>query len=196
MSTSGLAHDTGIDIALLGRAARRDQTAIAALYDRHSSLLYSLILKILHQHCDAEDVLQEVFLRVWQRADTYNPTFGSPTSWLVRIARNRAIDRLRSRRAREAPAAAFGSPAVVDPVDNPQPAGDPIVRSERERAIARALGRLDQDQRTLIEQAFFLGYTHAELAERLQIPLGTVKTRIRTGLLALRKELQHAAMNL
>ena len=89
-----------IDLGLLERITIRDETALAALYDRHSRLAYSVIMRILGSTSDAEDVLQETFVRVWSRADTYDAVLGSPATWLVRIARNRAIDRLRARRAR------------------------------------------------------------------------------------------------
>src|SRR5262245_31442548 len=98
---------TEIDLGLLMRIAARDETALAEFYDRHSRLAYTLIMRILRVPSDAEEVLLEVFERVWSRTDTYNALLGSPTAWLVRIARNRAIDRLRSRRAR--------ANVVVDP---------------------------------------------------------------------------------
>ena len=88
------------DLDLLQRLAARDESALAALYDRHSRLAYSVILRILRSPSDAEDVLQETFVRVWSRADSYDVRLGSPAAWLVRIARNRAIDRLRARRVR------------------------------------------------------------------------------------------------
>jgi RNA polymerase sigma-70 factor, ECF subfamily len=188
--------DTIADVALLRRAASRDHAAVAALYDRHARLLYSVILRILRDQSDAEDVLQDVFVRVWEHADTYNEGLGSPTAWLVRVARNRAIDRLRMRQARDerqAMPASDGSDEGLrlDLVEAPSASPeDATATSERQRTIAAALNRLNADQRMLIEQAFFFGYTHSEIAERLGIPLGTVKTRIRTGMLALRRDLQ------
>ena len=90
--------NTGIDLGLLQRIAVRDETALAQLYDRHSRLAYSVIVRILRSSSDAEDVLQETFIRVWSRAETYDAVLGSPAAWLTRIARNRAIDRLRGAR--------------------------------------------------------------------------------------------------
>ena len=116
------------DIALLDRIARRDQAGLAELYDRHCRLLFSLILRILRDRGEAEDVLQEVFVRVWDRADSYNPSLGTPAAWLVRISRNRAIDRLRSRTVR----AGIQAPEV----DRPEQAADPGAR-RRSRALCR-----------------------------------------------------------
>jgi RNA polymerase sigma-70 factor (ECF subfamily) len=182
-----------VDLELLERIAMRDSSAVAALYDRHSRTLYSLIHHIVRDNGEAEDVLQEVFLRVWEKAATYDPMLGSPTAWLVRIARNRAIDRVRSRRSRPV---TESTDAVADerpfeaPASTPDPEGA-AREVEKQQALAGALSQLAPDQRMLIEQAFFLGYTQAELAKRYSLPLGTVKTRIRTGMIAMRGHLQH-----
>jgi RNA polymerase sigma-70 factor (ECF subfamily) len=146
------------DIALIERIVARDQLAIGDLYDRHHRLLFGLILRIIGDRSEAEEILQEVFVLVWTRAETYNVSLGPPVAWLVRIARNRAIDRRRS-------------------------------NTVRLRAVVRALESLPREQHQLIEQAYFLGLTQTELAERFKLPLGTVKTRIRTGMLALREQL-------
>jgi RNA polymerase sigma-70 factor, ECF subfamily len=175
------------DRALLDRVAARDASAIAALYDRHSRLLFGLILWILRNRSEAEEVLQEVFLRAWTRIETYDTSLGSPAAWLVRIARNRAIDRLRADRLRSQPA---DPPAAPMPVETPETA----VSSERQRAVERALGTLPAEQRELIEHAYFQGLTQSELAARFRIPLGTVKTRIRSGMMALQQSLQPAGV--
>ena len=186
-------HLTHADLQLLERIAGRDTSAVAALYDRHARTLYSLIHRIVRDAGEAEDVLQEVFLRAWEKADTYDPALGSPMAWLVRISRNRAIDRVRARRSR---------PATEGPGDRiderlfemPGAAPSPerlTSASEEQRALAGALSRLAPEQRVLIEHAYFMGLTQSELAERFKLPLGTVKTRIRTGMLAMREHLQH-----
>jgi RNA polymerase sigma-70 factor (ECF subfamily) len=144
-----------------------------------------LILRILRDRSDAEEVLQEVFLTVWTRVETYDRDLGSPVAWLVRIARNRAIDRLRANQARTR--GAEGAP-VADAVETPEATA---CLTERQRAVVRALDSLPADQRELIETAYFMGLTQSELADRFQLPLGTVKTRIRMGMMALRRELQH-----
>ena len=178
------------DIALLDRIARRDQGGLAELYDRHCRLLFSLILRILRDRGEAEDVLQEVFVRVWDRADSYNPSLGTPAAWLVRISRNRAIDRLRSRTVR----AGIQAPEIDRPEQaaDPAPDADPerfAASTEERRVIAEAVAALPPEQRVLIECAFFEGDTQSELAERFDLPLGTVKTRIRTGMQSLRRAL-------
>jgi RNA polymerase sigma-70 factor, ECF subfamily len=175
--------DPGADIVLIERIVDRDEAAVGALYDRHCRLLFGLILRIIRDRSEAEEILQEVFVLVWTRAETYNVSIGPPAAWLVRIARNRAIDRLRANAVRL---------RAVESAPEPAPAESPESRasvSEQQRAVARALESLPPDQRVLIEQAYFLGLTQSELAERFKLPLGTVKTRIRTGMLALRDQL-------
>jgi RNA polymerase sigma-70 factor (ECF subfamily) len=180
----GGSDDARADIALLGRVIARDGRAIGELYDRHSRLLYALILRILRNRSEAEEVLQEVFVQVWTRADTYQVELGAPVAWLVRIARNRAIDQIRSNSVRARTAEATPLPP---PVETPEARA---VMSEQQRAVARALGMLPLEQRELIEHAYFQGLTQSELAERFHLPLGTVKTRVRTGMMTLRRELQ------
>ena len=175
--------DTRTDIALLDRIVARDEQAVAELYDRHHRLLFGLILRILRDRSEAEEVLQEVFVLVWTRAETYNVALGSPAAWLVRIARNRGIDRLRANSVRVRAAESVPLPAAAE---SPEASA---ALSEQQRAVACALQSLPADQRLLIEQAYFLGLTQSELAERFNLPLGTVKTRIRTGMIALRERL-------
>jgi RNA polymerase sigma-70 factor (ECF subfamily) len=175
---------TRADIALINRVVVRDPSAIGELYDRYSRLLFGLILRILKERGEAEDVLQEVFLSVWTRAESYNASLGSPAGWLVGIARNRAIDRLRANSVR---LRAMDVPAPPPVAENPE---WQAARGERQRDVARALDALPAEQRTLIEEAYFLGLTHSELAARFRLPLGTVKTRVRTGMVALRQQLQ------
>lgn len=189
--------DVSVDFALLQRIVARDERAVAELYDRHSGLVFSVIWRILRSQVDAEDVLQETFVRVWTRAETYDVSLGSPTTWLTRIARNRAVDRLRARRVRaeidgQAPETGTSGEiqeAVAAVSDRPD------VRTEdaaMTSALRGAVARLPETQRVLIEAAYFEGYTHQELADRLGLPLGTVKTRIRAGLLALRTHMEQA----
>jgi RNA polymerase sigma-70 factor (ECF subfamily) len=182
-----------IDLALVQRIAARDEAALAELYDRHSRLAYTLIMRILRSPSEAEDVLQETFVRVWSRADTYDRALGSPATWLTRIARNRAIDRLRARRGNVAVEpevhAGDAEPRSWEPATSETP--ETLLDGHTTAgAVRTALAGLTPAQRALIEGAFFEGYTHAELATRFGVPLGTVKTRIRTGLAALRGRLE------
>ena len=177
------------DITLIERIVSRDTSAVGDLYDRHSRPLFGLILRILRDRSEAEEVLQEVFVAVWNRADTYDVEAGSPGAWLVRIARNRAIDRLRANTARVR--AVESVPVELESSDNPETS---TWLSEQQRAVKRALEMIPPEQRDLIEEAFYQGLTHSELAERHKLPLGTVKTRIRTGLLTLRQQLSQVSV--
>jgi len=172
------------DVAVLDRIIARDPNALGELYDTHSRLLFGLILRILKNRDEAEDVLQEVFVQAWTRASTYQPAFGSPAGWLVGIARNRAIDRLRANAVR----GRASEPTSMSPTrETPESQAS---LGEQQLDIKRALDALPPEQRDLIEQAYFLGFTHSELAARCSLPLGTVKTRIRSGMQALRGHLE------
>jgi RNA polymerase sigma-70 factor, ECF subfamily len=178
-------HDARHDVGLLARISAREAEAIGELYDRHSRLLFGLILRILRNRDEAEEVLQDVFVQVWKRGDTYKAELGTPVQWLVRIARNRAIDRYRANRvrARALEATPPPSPRFHGPDTH-------AALTEQQRVLAQALDGLRIEERQLLEHAYFLGLTQSELAERFNLPLGTVKTRIRTALLTLRRELQ------
>lgn len=183
------------DLDLLQRIAARDDGALASLYDRHSRLAYSVILRILRSTSDAEDVLQETFVRVWARADSYDASLGSPAAWLARIARNRAIDRLRAKRVRGDISVEPGIGPGGETVQTPEPhtlnTPELALRdATTARALQTAMADLPDAQRELIQAAFFDGYTHSELSSRFGVPLGTVKTRIRTGLSAMRERLE------
>jgi len=187
--------DVTADLALLQRIAARDDAAVAEFYDRHSRLTFAIIRRILQSPSDAEEVLQETFVRVWSRADTYDPRLGSPAAWVVRIARNRAIDRLRARQARAdvnapVPAAAEAAPPEPPTRETPETM---LQNAFAAMAVRGAVAELPAPQRTLIEAAFFEGYTHQELSARFGVPLGTVKTRIRNGLVSLRVRLEQTA---
>ena len=168
---------------------------MAELYDRHHRVAHAIIRRIVQSPSDAEEVLQETFVRVWSRAETYDARLGSPAAWIVRIARNRAIDRLRARQARSDVNAAV---PVTDTVPERElPAHDTpeslLHSTHAAMAVRGAVAALPAAQRTLIEAAFFEGYTHQELSARFGVPLGTVKTRIRTGLVSLRVRLEQTA---
>jgi RNA polymerase sigma-70 factor, ECF subfamily len=171
------------DTALLERITASDQHALAELYDRHSRLLFTLILRIVRDRAEAEEILQELFLAVWRKAASYNATLGSPVGWLVGLARNRAIDHLRTSGVRARTLESVEPP----PGDvNPEEAAS---RNQERGRVRSALDTLPDEQRTLIEQAYFRGMSHSELAEAFALPLGTVKTRVRAGMQALRRQL-------
>lgn len=183
-----------VDLRLLQRIAARDTAALAELYDRHNRLIFGLILRIVRDRGEAEDILQETFVRVWDRAEIYDARIGGPLPWIVRVARNRALDRLRSRKVRAAVDAPGVDVAAVEPtadtgIQSPEAA---VLEAERRLRLTDALARLPSSQRQLIEAAFFEGYTHSQLAQRFGLPLGTVKTRIRAGMIAMRQGLVHA----
>ena len=180
--------DSDVDVPLIDRIVGHDERALGELYDRRGRLLYGLIYRILRDRSEAEEVLQEVLIQVWTRAETYNVTLGSPVGWLVRIARNRAIDRLRANSTRLQAIESAPLPLLTESPESR------ACLSEQQRALSRALGALPAAQRALIEQAYFLGLTQSELAERHKLPLGTVKTRIRTGMLALRRQLSQSVI--
>lgn len=186
MASSGLqsAESIRLDVTLVARMAARDASAVGELYDRHSGLLYGLILRVVRDRSEAEDTLQEVFVLAWNRVSTYNASLGSPAGWLIGIARNRAIDRLRANAVRLR--AVESAPLELPPGNDPETSAS---RGEQQRAILRALDAVPSEQRRLIEDAYYLGFTHSELAARHGLPLGTVKTRIRNGLQTLRAQL-------
>lgn len=177
---------------LLDGIAAGDSTALAALYDETNGWVYGLAMRILSDHQVAEEVTLDVFVQVWQRAGSYLPERGHPGTWLMAIARNRALDRRRARRSRErgeelAASAPGGCAECADPAPAPYEAR---VSSERESCVRRAIAELPEAQRTAIELAYFPGLSHAEIAERLGEPLGTIKTRIRLALRKLKDKLQ------
>jgi RNA polymerase sigma-70 factor, ECF subfamily len=181
--------ETAADHLALERMARGDHDALAELYDRHARLVYSLALRIVRDQADAEDIVQEVFSQAWRQAARYQSSRGNVIAWLLNLTRSRAIDRLRGRRSRPE--------GTVDPValevpDLAQPIDETLALSGQATQIRAAVDELSVLQRVAIELAFYEGLTHVEIAERLELPLGTVKTRIRQGLLKLKDRLAGA----
>ncbi|MBI2428331.1 MAG: sigma-70 family RNA polymerase sigma factor [Ignavibacteriales bacterium] len=180
------------DISLLERISRRDSSALSELYDKHSTLLYSIIMRILKEKEETEDVLQEVFVNVWERAEMYDGQLGNPGAWLARIARNRAVDRLRSKnyrtRSKESDIDQHHDYFTADASSNPE---HRAILSSQQEEILIALTSLSKDQKDLIEFAYFRGFTQSELADHFKLPLGTVKTRMRTAMSILRQKLRH-----
>jgi RNA polymerase sigma-70 factor, ECF subfamily len=175
------------DRSTLERMAAGDDGALAELYDRHGRLVYSLALRIVRDQRDAEEVVQDVFAQAWRQSGRYSAGRGSVIAWLMTLTRSRALDRVRGRLAR--PDASADSEPIVEISDGTAPADEQLSIADRAGQVRAALSSLPLLQRLAIELAFYEGLTHTEIAERLEQPLGTVKTRIRQGLMKLRDQL-------
>ena len=175
--------DTG-DTELIERIQRREPDGLAAAYDRYGPITYSLFVRITRDRTMAEDLQQELFMRIWNRARDFDATRGSFGVWIVSIARNMAIDHLRSAQAR------FNM--KLRPIDNLDPslfsqkAGEQESLIDRTRRVKAAFSSLNENERKVLELAYFEGFSQSEIASRLQEPLGTVKTWTRSGLGRLR----------
>ena len=175
------------EAALLRRIASGDGDALTGLFDLHSSVALGLLVRILGDRGEAEEVLQEVFLQVWTQADRYDAARSSPRGWLLMLARSRALDRLRRREARRRREEESAEEDVRRTVE---PAGTERLEAvERQSRVSSALSLLSPEQRHCIELAFYEGLTHTQIAERLNAPLGTVKSRILLGMGKLRQAL-------
>lgn len=170
------------DVELLAEITRGNEQALALLYDRYRSILFGLLLRILHNRAEAEDVLQEIFLQVWQRAANFDETRGKPFTWLVTLTRGRAIDRIRALGSRERTALQ----ATHETEDVISDAEQNAILAERGAVVRNALAELPEEQQRVLKLAYFDGFSQSEIAEKLDSPLGTVKTRMRTGMIRLR----------
>ena len=176
-----------IDAALLEKVGRGDRASFGQLYDRMSGLLFSMAYRVLNDREAAEDVLQDVFIQIWDKASTYDASRGKPLTWAVTLTRNKAIDRLRAARRRYRLREELGREAVLDWHAAGKSSSDELVDSEKTRMVRHAVARLELDQRRAIELAFFGGLTQSEIAAELGEPLGTIKARIRRGMMKLRE---------
>jgi RNA polymerase sigma-70 factor (ECF subfamily) len=179
---SGLASN---DLDLLRRVAQGDEGALGALYDRFGAMVYALAYRIVGQQVDAEEVAMETFAQVWRDAGKFDASRGSVAAWLCVIARSRALDLIRSHSRRQR----LNDSVAREPVESAASAPD-ILHEERRQAVGAALAELPATQREAIELAYYEGLSQSEIAERLQQPLGTIKTRMRTGMLTLRDMLR------
>ena len=172
---------------LLARIAAGDQPALAEFYDASSAKVFGLVMKILADRTVAEEVTMDVYTQVWRRASTYDTERGTPGSWLMMLAKTRAIDRFRSsylERGRQVPL----DHAAEVPGDRATPE-QYSAGLERQRLVQEAMASLSAEQRQAIALAYYWGLSQSEIADRLQLPLGTVKTRMRLGMIRLREVL-------
>jgi RNA polymerase sigma-70 factor, ECF subfamily len=169
------------DAALMNRVMENDQNAMAALFDRYGCMVYSVALRILKDPAQAEDILQEIFVQVWKSPAKFAQGRGSLPAWLAVVARNRAIDALRQRK----PSEPFGDVVVASNLN----LASEVERNRMIEKVRHVMRGLPPEQQRMVDLAFFEGLTHSEIAARTGEPLGTVKTRIRSALASLRKEM-------
>jgi RNA polymerase sigma-70 factor (ECF subfamily) len=177
------------DTQLLRRIAAQDRQAFSQIYDRYATVLYSTIIRILENRADAADVMQEVFVQIWDKAESYNPAAGRPLNWVLTMARNKAIDRLRSQKRRYSFIEEITQELQSDTTFFDSGSAE-IFGHERAGLIRAAVETLPLEQRQAIEMAFLGGMTQHEISASLQQPLGTIKARIRRGMLKLRESLK------
>lgn len=170
--------------ALIGRVAEGDQDALTTLYEATNRFVYGLLLRMLGNAATAEEVLLDVYIQLWKQAARYDRQRGNPRSWLVTMARSRAIDRLRAEGQAAQRGAQLEEAATIAATHD---AEWMATNAEMQRLVCTALEALSQEQREVIELAFYSGLTHSEMAERLKQPIGTVKTRVRRGMIKLRE---------
>ena len=164
-----------------------DRNAVAVLYDRHGSAAYGLAYRITNDATIAEDAVQDAFVSVWQQAARFDPARGKARTWLLTIVHHKAIDAVRRRTGRAARALPEGPEALVATPGNPE---ELAVWSMEADAVRDAIARIPDDQRRTIELAYFVGMTHVEIAEQMNVPPGTVKSRLRIGLEKMRAYLR------
>jgi RNA polymerase sigma-70 factor (ECF subfamily) len=179
--------DRAIELDLLARVAKRERAAFEQLYDRYKNILYATAMKFLKEDADAQDVVQDVFIQIWDKAKLYDPAKGKPLTWALTLTRNRSIDRIRAIQRRTRLRDDFGKETVVDESAGMREALSGVDAGEKSQILREAVGRLSPEQRKVIEMAFFRGFTQSEIAERLGEPLGTVKARARRGLMKLKE---------
>jgi RNA polymerase sigma-70 factor (ECF subfamily) len=171
---------------LLARVAEGDQAAFGQLYDQSAGRVLGLVRRLLKDHAQSEEVTQEIFLEVWQNAKRYDPAKGSATTWILTMAHRRAVDRIRSSQSTRDRDTRIGLRDMETEYDSVSETVEITVEHER---VGQALQRLTELQRQAVTLAYYGGYSHSEVAEMLKVPIGTVKTRLRDGMIRLRDEL-------
>ena len=181
-------------VAQLDLIATGDQTALARFYDLTNRAAFGLILKILNDRPNAEEVLLDVYSQVWRQAGFYNSERGTPLAWLMTIARTRALDQLRSGKQEKLRKESLET--VADPRSSEHNPEETAVSTEHQRLVRKALAELSPEQRQVIELAYFSGMSQSEISLHLGQPLGTVKTRVRLGMIKLKESLAPMASGL
>jgi len=174
------------EIVLLAAIANGDREKFAELHGRFAGVVYATIYKVLNDSQDSEDVSQEVFASIWRKAKLYSPEKGKPLTWVTTMARNRAIDKLRSKQRQIRLADDFKVEQDVSESRSRIDSMESAERNDRRRVVRSAVMELSREQREAIQMAYFRGLTQSEIADRLGQPLGTVKARIRRGMIKLR----------
>jgi RNA polymerase sigma-70 factor (ECF subfamily) len=187
MSNAPEHDDRAVELDLLARVAKRERAAFEQLYDRYANILYATAMKFLKEDADAQDVVQDVFIQIWDKAKLYDPAKGKPLTWALTMTRNRSIDRIRAIQRRTRLRDDFEKETVLDESAGVRESLSGVDASEKSQVLRDAVGRLSPEQRKVIELAFFRGFTQSEIADRLGEPLGTVKARARRGLMKLKE---------
>jgi RNA polymerase sigma-70 factor (ECF subfamily) len=173
---------------LLARVAKKDAEAFSEFYDRTSAILFGVAKSILNDAALAEDVLQEIYVQIWDKADVFDPALGKPISWAIALTRNKALDRLRSRKRRESAMEEFAE-GREDEASEKGLAN--VELKDTAEIVKQAMSGLSENQRQAIELALLKGLPHSEVAEVMQVPLGTVKAWIRRGVIEIREQLKN-----
>lgn len=175
------------DASLLRAIQRGDEDGVAGLYDRYGGIAYGLAYRITNDATAAEDVVQEAFVSVWKQARRFDPERGQVRSWLLTIVHHKAVDAVRRRAGRNERALPEGPDEAIATQGRPEQLAEWTLQAE---AVREAVRLVPEDQRRTIELAYFMGMTHVEIAERMDVPLGTVKSRLRIGLEKMREYLR------
>ena len=187
MTTAPESDDRTVELDLLARITKRERAAFEQLYTRYSNILYATAMKFLKEDADAQDVVQDVFIQIWDKAKLYDPAKGKPLTWALTLTRNRSIDRIRAIQRRSRLRDDFEKETVADESAGIREALSGVDASEKSQILRDAVGKLSSEQRKVIDLAFFGGLTQSEIAERLGEPLGTIKARARRGLMKLKE---------
>ena len=183
--------DRSIELDLLARIARRERAAFEQLYDRYVNVLYATALKFVKEDADAQDVVQDVFIQMWDKAHLYDPAKGKPLTWALTLTRNRSIDRIRAIQRRTRLRDEFQAETRVDESAGVKEALSDVNAGEKGQILRKAVAKLSVQQREVIELAYFRGLTQVEIADKLGEPLGTIKARARRGLMRLKELISH-----